>query len=331
MRELNWSAHNTPKTEEIEEQAARFLVQLTHDPDTEARGAFARWIEADPVHAVAYARMEAAWESAERLKAQGGFSDFEPSAEAAGPEEAARPTRRRFLIGGAVAASAVGATVMWTRGGGDYQTGVGEVRNITLSDGSVLHLNTDSHVKVEYQARRRILRLLRGEAYFDVAHDPSRPFDVQARGAVVRALGTAFNVRLRDSLVELTVTKGVVGVRTASAPMEKVPAGGCAVIRPRTVAVGRLDGGTMDQRVAWRENMIELDGQSVEQAVDEFNRYRALPMVIGDQRVASLRIGGRFRTDESDQFLAALEQTLPIRVVTGADKTVLLLYRDDAG
>jgi transmembrane sensor len=75
--------------------------------------------------------------------------------------------------------------------------------------------------------------------------------------------------------------------------------------------------------------MIELDGESVTQAVDEFNRYRGQPMVIGDQRLAPLRIGGRFRIDESQQFLAALEQSLPIRAVRNSDGSVLLLYRDE--
>lgn len=214
--------------------------------------------------------------------------------------------------------------------GQKYSTGIGEVRDVGLADGSQLHLNTDSQVKVQLDPHRRMLQLVRGEAYFDVAHDSSRPFDVGVPGAIVRALGTAFNIRIRDAVVELTVTQGIVGIRTADGTMRKVPAEETAVIQPRTVAVTKMDPKAIDGRVAWRAGTIVLNGESVAEAVEEFNRYRSVPMVIGDQRVGRLRIGGRFKTDESRSFLEALEQTLPVRAVANDDGSVLLLYSDDA-
>ncbi|WCT73807.1 FecR domain-containing protein [Sphingomonas naphthae] len=316
-----------------ERQAARHLVALVNDPDARTRAAIEDWIGADPAHAIAFAQAEAAWDAAERLKANGASHD-------AGDAATDHPdffagdqwwTRRRFVVGGVIAASAAALGLTgWLHASSSYATGVGEVRDVTLADGSALHLNTDSKVTVDYSGNRRLLRLDRGEAYFDVAHDPARPFDVQTRGGVtVRALGTAFNVRLREAVVELTVTKGVVGVATASRTMAKVAAGRGAIIQPRTVALASLDKRHIEQRTAWRDRMIELDGESVNQAIDEFNRYRSSPLVIGDQRLAPMRIGGRFRTDESDQFIAALEQSLPIRAVANGDGSVLLLYRDD--
>jgi transmembrane sensor len=317
--------------EVVEEQAARHLVTLLHDPDPAASTAIAEWIARDPAHAVAFARAEAAWESTERLRAIPGI-EVAPPAPRHWPLIPARPTRRHLLAGGAAAAASVaglGTFLMLDREQ-KYSTRVGEVRDVGLADGSLLHLNTDSQVEVQLGPHHRMLQLLRGEAYFDVAHDSSRPFDVGVPGAVVRALGTAFNIRIRDAVVELTVTKGIVGIRPADGTMRKVPAGGTAVIRPRAVAVTKMDQRTVDDRVAWRAGTIVLNGESVAEAVEEFNRYRSAPLVIGDQRVGRLRIGGRFKTDESASFLQALEQTLPVHIVTNDDGSVLLLYADDA-
>ena len=316
--------------EVIEQQAARHLVTLLHDPDPATRTAIAAWIAHDPAHAVAFASAEAAWESTGRLKAIHGIEA------APAPRRwsliPAGPTRRHILAGGAAAAaSAAGlGTFLLLDQGQKYSTRVGEVRDVGLADGSRLHLNTDSQVKVQLDQHRRLLQLLRGEAYFDVAHDALRPFDVGVPGAIVRALGTAFNIRIRDAVVELTVTQGIVGIRTTDGAMRKVPAGETAVIQPRTVAVTKMDSKAIDGRVAWRAGVIVLNGESVAEAVAEFNRYRAAPMVIGDQRVGRLRIGGRFKTDESRPFLEALEQTLPVRAVANDDGSVLLLYSDDA-
>lgn len=318
----------------IEEEAARLLVRLEHDPGDEERAAIFRWIEEDPAHAVAFARAEAAWQGSERLKACSG--DIPGAKETEADAVMARPLERRRLLAGALLAMPLFAGVsvfIWRKfqDSERFSTEVGEVRDVRLADGTVMHLNTGSSAEVQIDDKRRIVRLLSGEASFDVAHDKQRPFDVQARSATIRALGTSFNVRLRDSLVELMVTEGTVAVAAAAAktPLEKVSAGRGAAIRRDTIALTRLDTGTVRQRLAWHDRMIALDGESVEQAVAEFNRYRASPVVIGDPRVAPIRVGGLFRTDESGQFLAALEQSFPIQAVQGEDGSVLLLYREE--
>ena len=101
------------------------------------------------------------------------------------------------------------------------------------------------------------------------------------------------------------------------------------MIQPRSISLTRLGSKIVEQRTAWRDQMVELDGETVEQAADEFNRYRKAPILIGDTRVSALRIGGRFRTTDSQEFLSALQLTLPIRVVDGEDGSVMLLYRDN--
>jgi len=321
-----------PSTREaIERQAVDYLLALNGAPDETVRQQVAAWLRSDPAHAVAYARAERAWELADGLDKSEAATRSPTADEAKGKLlPPARLTRRRALTGGAIAATLAGlAGVGWFRQRDGIATAVGEIRDIRLPDGSVMHLNTNSRAVVRMTGSRRLVRLLQGEAFFDVAHDAARPFDVEMEGATVRALGTAFNIRVRAELVELTVTEGLVGVRTEKGMAEHVPAGQGAFIQPRTLALARLQDGEVEQRTLWRSKVIELNGESLGQAVDEFNRYRPEPIVIGDQRIAPLRVGGRFHIDEIDQFLAAVRQTLPVETIVQDDGRILLLYRPD--
>lgn len=275
--------------------------------------------------------MEAAWDASARLRAA------PPALEIA--SEAARtargPHRRRLMFGSlAAAGAAVATTVGWRLLDNVdlYRTGVGERRVVALRDGSSVTLNTASTVEVAYTDGERRVRLVRGEALFDVAHDAARPFLVDAGSARFRALGTAFNVRLRPDVVELTVTEGVVGVAAREGEVAvpvaaRIAAGGGAVVRSGAVAPTALDDQRLRQRTAWQEGVLEFDGESLAQVVGEFNRYRRQPIVIGDARLESLRIGGRFEVDEADKFLTALTSSFPIEVIDTADGGVLLVER----
>jgi transmembrane sensor len=318
----------------IAAEAARLLARLNSDPTPQDELDACRWIDEDPRHAVAFAQAEAAWEVSERLKSAAAEVNL-PPLEVIADEEAQRRLSRHIMIAAGIAVLlfmiAAIVTVRTFNGIERYETGVGEIRDIALEDGSRLHLNSDSEVEARFTDNGRRVRILKGEASFDIAHDKARPFDVEARSAVIRAVGTAFNVRLRPSTVELTVTQGTVSVRSGGSEMEKVAAGSGAVIRPRAVALTKLGPKLIDQRTAWREQMVELDGETIEQAASEFNRYRATPILIGDTRVSALRIGGRFRINDSKEFLSALQMSLPVRAVNGEDGSVMLLYRDDEG
>ena len=101
------------------------------------------------------------------------------------------------------------------------------------------------------------------------------------------------------------------------------------MIQHNAVAIGRIGEQKIESRVAWRDRMILLDGETVAEAVEEFNRYRMVPIVIGDARVARLRIGGRFRTDESPAFVESLNQTFPVKSLYNDDGSVILTYADE--
>ncbi|MEH3105955.1 MAG: FecR domain-containing protein [Sphingomonas fennica] len=313
----------------IEEQAARHVVRLRSGADAAERTAIAAWIGADPAHAVAFAEADLAWDAGAALR---------PAAPPV-PEPAPVDRGRRRLVAGVVAAGAATAIgvplALRTRGGhADYATAIGERRTVTLADGSRVGLNTDTRIAVRYGRTHRVVRLIRGEALFDVAHDAARPFLVEVGRSWIRAVGTAFNVRVRRDLAELTVTEGVVALgdhetpRTGEAPAARVAAGQGAVIRAAAATPIALDPALVAQRVAWADGVIDLAGNTVEQAVEEFNRYRPAPILIGDQRLASIHVGGRFETGEADKFLKAIQRTLPVDTVRNADGSVLLVYRE---
>lgn len=277
--------------------------------------------------------MEAAWEAGARLRACPPAIESQP----ANQDAPAPPlVSRRALVGGFVAATVVAgaATATWryTRDVELYRTRLGERRIVTLSDGSRVHLNTASTIEVAMEKRRRRIHLVKGEALFEVAHDTARPFLVDAGSARLRAVGTAFNVRIRETLVELTVTEGVVAVAQGgghalerAAP--RIAAGDGAVIRSGAVAPTVLNPDLLRQRTAWQDGVIELDGETLPQAVEEFNRYRDHPIIVGDPRLANLRVGGRFEVDEADKFITALEGSFAVSAIPTADGSILLVVR----
>ncbi len=317
-----------------EEQAAAYFARLTGGADEAERQAIFDWVDADPRHAVAFARMQAAWEVAERLKASPPSLDTPQQTEVSNPRAA---PQRRQVMAGLITAGVAGIAVatgswIWLRPE-TYQTRTGERRIVVLSDGSKVHLNTATRVEVVMAKSERQIKLAAGEALFEVAHDPARPFYVDADGARMTAVGTAFNVRLRQEMVELTVTEGIVSVApTVTAKVERVnlpciSAGGGAVIRSGSVAETPLTDDALEQRTAWREGAIEFRGETLGRVVKEFNRYRTQPIVIANDRLADLRVGGRFQVDDADKFLVALKSSFPVDTIRANDGSTLIVSR----
>lgn len=310
-------------------EAARWLARLQRDDFTPAdRVELDRWLDADPAHAVAFARTESAWERAERLRAR-------PRSTRVGAAARSLLPARWAAVAAMLAVVAFGAGLWWAHWNSSiYATDVGEQRTVSLEDGSLIIMNTATRIEVDFASDRRSVRLLNGEALFEVAKDAGRPFFVEASDAVIRAVGTAFNVRLRDRVVEVTVTEGVVAVSESRAAIEEKPAvsrvsaGSSVVVAPEAVTAIALDRDAMRRRLAWRDGVIELKGETLEEAVEEFNRYRTTRLVVADSRIASIRVGGRFENDEADKFLNAVKDSFPIRLVEGRDGTIYLLQAE---
>ncbi len=247
------------------------------------------------------------------------------------------PDRRRVL-GTAAAIAATGVCVWFGAyhlGWKTYETGVGGRQKIELSDGSTVDLNTNTELNVKISGSRRDITLNRGEALFHVAHDPMRPFYVMAGGTVVRAVGTSFSVRIRDpEHVEVIVAEGRVAVGApgteanfenpsslAIAPMVSVDE--TASVRRNSVAVHSLPQRDIVRKLAWTAGHLAFKGETLDDAVQEFNRYNRRQIAIVDPTILKLQVGGIFSTTDLDSFIAALH-SLGIQAQVGNNSDIRL-------
>jgi transmembrane sensor len=195
-----------------------------------------------------------------------------------------------------------------------------------LEDGSVVDLNTNSQVRVRLGDARREVRLTRGEGRFQVAHDVNRPFVVAANEAAVRAVGTAFTVRLRDaSQVEVVVAEGKVAIaapRVTDAP--PLAAGETAVVQPGHVSVSPMSPQAIERKLAWTSGRLEFRGERLADAVAEFNRYNLRQIRLASPALGSLRVGGNFKATDPESFAAALASAFKLHVdPAGTDAIVI--------
>ncbi|MEJ1961526.1 MAG: FecR domain-containing protein [Gammaproteobacteria bacterium] len=196
-----------------------------------------------------------------------------------------------------------------------YSTRVGEFHRVTLGDGSIIALNTNSKVKVRYTSNTRHVDLVYGEALFEVAKNPARPFDVESGGTTVRAVGTAFSVRLHEEdqskRVDVVVSEGRVAINPPS--KATYPAGTVAIVRNGRVETSSVDSNDIMSRLAWITGRLMFQGEKLSDVVAEINRYNQRQLQITDPDIAELHIGGTFQSTDPDGFARALGSTFGIR------------------
>lgn len=308
----------TAERETVREAAASWAVRLSDPACTDqTRAAFEAWRAASPAHDAAFERESAVWERFDRLRALRP-ADPAPDADLLAPAQTSQPMLRwAAAIVGAVALSGVG---LWSVNASPaYATAVGERRLVVLEDGTRVELNTDSRIVVRYRAGKREVKLVRGEALFEVAAADDRPFVVAARDRRVEAQTGAFNVRLQPKAVQVIVAKGAVEVADATLPAGFLGAYGEGGGVAQPIPAARID-----QALAWRNGQIALNGQTLESAVAEFNRYsEARQLVVADPAIAGYRLGGYFRVDDMAGFVRALQTTFPVKA-TASGQTIYL-------
>jgi transmembrane sensor len=357
---------------EFEAQAAEWLVRREGAHFSEQdQLAFDAWLEVDPRHRAAYVRLEAAWRRADRLNwlrpldgevdedllarspflRMEEFSALETTRRSpgAGSDDADSPieidsppsaTRSRWFVPLAAAAAvaivavAVGTWFALQRTGWqEYATDFGGFEKIILDDGSIVHLNTNSVMRVRITSDYRQVVLDRGEALFKVAHEATRPFDVRAAGTTVRAVGTEFSVRVREARetgggqkdIEVLVKEGRVAIdppapakgqdRVTALPasVSTLSAGETVTISAKRLHVEKVAEADLSKKLSWTEGRLWFERQRLADVVAEFNRYNRRQMEIADPAIADLRIGGGFEATDPDSFIAALERTLGVK------------------
>jgi transmembrane sensor len=304
---------------------------------------YLRWISGDPLNREAFARQMAAWR---RLDAVAAWMP-EHGAEA-NPDLLAPPRRRRIarafpLVLACAAALAVGLFIARqgrTPAAADAPRpsqpppAAADFQLRTLPDGSVIELNRGAEVAVAYSPGERDVTLLRGEAHFTVAKNAARPFVVRAAGVAVRAVGTAFDVRLSGGAVDVLVTEGRVRVTSGQAgPGRAIPgiavgagerASFSAASASRPAIAAPVPPGQIDTYLAWRVERLDCTGRPLPEIVERFNRHNRIQMKVADPRAAATRLDLLgFRTSDVEAFVDLLQSGYGVRAARSGD-TILL-------
>ncbi|THF59469.1 DUF4880 domain-containing protein [Pseudothauera rhizosphaerae] len=332
----------------VDREAAMWATRSHGGLDAAAAAEFAAWLNADPAHGRAYAGME---RSLERVRAlpeeavrtlRAGLADAaaRPHAQAvpAGLSAAGRRRPWTGAFGGLARQLAAAAAVLVVAGGAwlgwgqwfdppvftaSYTTGRGQQRDVELPDGSVLQLDTTTHVEVRLYRQRREVRLADGQVMFTVQGDRDRPFAVLAGASRITVVGTRFSVR--HTQVGLAAGKTVVSVESGDvrvAGRNIMPVGGASVALGAGQGVTVDDGGRLAEVVslpaagvgAWRSDRVSFDDTPLAEALAEFERYGRTGLVVRDPEVAALRLGGSFDLRQTAAFARTLPLLLPVRL-----------------
>lgn len=312
----------TQASKRIQYEAVHWATKVRLGPLAPKENAqLQQWLQADPRHRGAYIRANVMHVAVERVATLSAGSVPTPLI-AAPPGAVQRFFRtakaRRWLIAASIAAVAV------SFGWNNYQdshrryvSGIGELRQVALDDGSSMLLNTATKAVVRLSDQAREVELAQGEALFDVAKDPNRPFSVRAGNITIKAIGTAFAVRHFDRRIEVTVEEGTVDlVPESGASVQRLTADQHAVVeKTQPIVIEALSRGETDRQLAWRTGRLEFDGQPLSEAVNEMNRHNRRQIVVADVRLARKPVVGLFRSTDAKAFASIAAAALQARVI----------------
>jgi transmembrane sensor len=336
-------------------QAAEwFIANQDRAADHDQRAAFVAWLKSSPIHIeeylgialvsrdlrVATADLGQSLESLLELARTDAADRVVPMhlPRVPGPlRQSLAPQRRWALAAAAIVAAVSVAWWMSTDLSGPesqrFGTGHGEQAMQRLTDGSILHLNTDTAVEVRFGKSSRDVQIETGEALFTVAHGDAREFRVTAGEAEIVAVGTQFDVRLKPGSTVVTVVEGQVIVRAE-------PRSGSDAAGTMRVSAGyqlQIDAGILpaqservdtEAAVAWLQRKIAFDSRPLGEVADEFNRYGVVQFVIEDAGLRALRVSGVFDAYDSDSFAAFLGSLDGVRIERAARE--IRVVRQDA-
>lgn len=300
-------------------------------PEDNAR--FIRWLNQSPAHREAFESLRGTWQKidvVQRLRTDKVDTDV------VGRWSKRRHMRRRILPLSMAAAVLCAAIALWflqtpSVYEAEYFTSIGEKQVIALPDDSRISLNTATRIEVRYTPGERRIRLWQGEALFEVAPAPSRPFIVAVGNGVLRAVGTAFTVRLQADEVEVTVTEGTVEVLPLAVPAAVKPVSTAPDrahtlsrrvterqrLRYRNDGVEMMSAVTTEQikrELAWRDGMLDFESTPLSEVIAEAGRYIHDDLVIVDPALESMEFTGYFRAGDVDLLMRLLESNPTIDV-----------------
>jgi transmembrane sensor len=302
------------------------------------------WLGEDEAHADAFERLDRTWTGVESARGDPRIMIMRERALQRGRRRPRVLAMRAVAASVAVAVIAVAllglAPFLGLNGYGSLasqtlRTGVGQQATVTLSDGSVVTLNTDTRLRTRAAKGRRLVYLDRGQAFFRVAKDPLHPFIVTAAGRTVTAVGTAFDVRVDHRKFEVTVVEGKVRVEAAEPVLrlssDPVRARPKAELKAGAQLVATADGPAWTvaqtdtaREVSWLRGYVVFQGARFADVAAEMNRYSERKLIVEDQALAGVPISGAFRAGDVDAFIKAYEDYRVARVDARTEDAVRL-------
>lgn len=324
----------------VRHQAASWHTRIGRRLTIVQRQAFEAWI-ADPVNAREFHAQRYLLDVLTELKGC-PCADVLSSVGEVRPAQSRAPRLRQLLASGTVRASgAVTATVLLAVAIGwsvlssegylpqSYQTATGQVRDIVLPDGSIVGLNTQTVLEWVGSPSDRRVRLIRGEAYFQVVHDPGRPFRIMLAHSQVQVLGTRFDVyQMANGDVRVSVISGSVAVEALDYG-QGVPSwsrrlsSGQQIEYSPVGLVADVHGIVAPKVIRWRQGMMETQGEPLKDFVSDISRYTTERIVIADPRAATQQVGGAFNVRNINSTLDRLSRIAPVTVTHQQDEVIL--------
>lgn len=295
----------------LQQQAIGWLLRLESTDCTPAeRAAFEAWLARDQDHEKVYRQIARRWRQLDGFKGQ----DFPVRAAALTYR---RPRRRRLAESALAACLVLGLGVAtfsergWYGRNAVYATERGASRTVQLADGSRLELSPDSELTVHLDHWRRSLVLIKGEAYFDVTHDRTRPFQIKVGGASIVDLGTRFDVRMHNDEVAVAVVEGT--VRIDHRESREIHANQ-ALSFDREGRFRELPADQIAMQTAWRQGRLIFENRRLDEVLAELERYHDIRLTLAEPALAKLKVSGTFHTGNLDSALNIIAMTLPIDI-----------------
>jgi len=324
------------------DQASQWIARLDRKLSSSEERELQAWMAESPQNETVLLEMAQLWDKIDTL---GRLSTLFPK-----PERVVAPKARWFAVASfaSLLLMAVTLWLLWPLSANIppgapaefvYQTDVGERSAITLGDGSIIQLNTNSRIRVNYTEQHRLLILERGEVNVKVAKDKNRPLSVVAGTQIVQAVGTEFNIEITsDQKIELVVLEGKVkvGVRESvasnfEAEANLLPHGNKTLIAGETMMLGdskeeikEVSSEDIEVSLSWRSGNLVFRGEPLEEAVREVERYTSVEFVFLDENLKKIRVAGLFRAGDVEGLLATLRENFDIAYQFVDDQKVVL-------
>jgi transmembrane sensor len=298
-------------------EAAAWLARLRSEERTaEDERGFRAWL-ADSEH------NREAFEATNSVFEMAGAADRERLMR----EQAPAVTRRHVLRAGVgFAAASIAGIALYLRSGTTYATEIGEQRKVSLEDGTLVSLDTDTEIHVSMSDERRRVKLRRGRAHFDVAEDPARPFEVLAGDQWLTASRAHFDVSREGPLVSVLLEEGPVSV-VPTEDLKDMPMP--RIIEPGQLLVFAADRIVREERpvmanaIAWRHGRLAFFEEPLAEAVAEMNRYTRRPIVILDPEIGRMPISGNYSVGDAEAFATSISVLLPVKVGLERERVTL--------